>query len=65
VSAIIFLAAAGFLAVDAWRHRGDAVPATETAPDDEPVDDEPETVVVPEGRDEPPDNSSPDPAAPS
>jgi phosphatidylglycerol---prolipoprotein diacylglyceryl transferase len=73
VSAIIFLAAAGFLAVDAWLHRGDTAPVLGTAPDGEPAaeepGDEPETVVVPEGRDEPPDeptdNSSPDPAAPS
>ena len=31
VSALIFLAAAGFLAVDAWRHRGEPPVATATA----------------------------------
>jgi prolipoprotein diacylglyceryl transferase len=44
VSALIFLGAAGFLAVDAWRHRGEppVTPpgATAAATDDGPVTDE-------------------------
>jgi hypothetical protein len=37
VSALLFLAAAGYLAVDAWRHRGEPVPGREpaTGPGDE------------------------------
>jgi prolipoprotein diacylglyceryl transferase len=71
VSALLFLGTAAFLAIDAWRHRGDEPPAPEPATDVEPVDDgeapadEPESVVVPDGRDESPDNSSPDPSPPS
>jgi prolipoprotein diacylglyceryl transferase len=71
VSGLMFLGTAGFLAVDAWRHRGDEPPAPEPTAEVEPDADgeapvdEPESVVVPDGRDEPPDNSSPDPAPPS
>ena len=48
VSALIFLGAAGFLAVDAWRHRNDEPPAAESDDGVEPVaggeppDDEPD-----------------------
>jgi hypothetical protein len=48
VSALLFLGAAGYLAVDAWRHRGEPVPdaepvaSSEPGPDTEPaVDTEP------------------------
>jgi prolipoprotein diacylglyceryl transferase len=40
VSALIFLAAAGYLAVDAWRHRGEPVPGTESEGTTEPPAEE-------------------------